>query len=123
MAILKAAYPNFYKDTPTEELEIVVHLWTEMFEDYPLQVVMKAAKMVISECKFAPSISELLERVRTVQSQIREEEWRVRSMLRVMRDLGIQPDIEMLKYAGSLGIKIPETMQIAAVSSQEREAV
>ena len=123
MAILKAAYPNFYKDTPADELDIVVNLWTEMLEEHPTQVVFKAAKLLISELKFAPAISELLERVRTVQGKIKEEEWRLRSMMRLMRELGQQPDLEMIECAKRLGIETREVLQITAEASPEREAV
>ena len=48
MSVLKAAYPNFYKDMKRAEAEGVVNLWAEMFHDEPAQLVAAAVKAHIA---------------------------------------------------------------------------
>ena len=47
MSVLKAAYPNFYKDMQRQEAEGIVALWAEMFRDEPSQVVAIAVNILI----------------------------------------------------------------------------
>ena len=48
LGVLRAAYPNFYKDKGKAELEGIVSLWTEMFSDDPAQIVAAAVKTHIA---------------------------------------------------------------------------
>lgn len=48
LGVLRAAYPNFYKDKGKSELEGIVSLWTEMFSDDPAQIVAAAVKTHIA---------------------------------------------------------------------------
>lgn len=48
MAVLKAAYPTFYKDMKRSEAEGIVGLWAEMFKDEPAEVVAVAVKAHIA---------------------------------------------------------------------------
>lgn len=65
MAVLKAAYPNFYKDMKRSEAEGIVSLWTEMFKDEPAQVVAVAVKAHIANDKkgFPPHIGAIKEAI------------------------------------------------------------
>ena len=49
LALLKAAYPNFYKDMAADDLRAVVRLWQKQFEDYDGQTVLNAVNALISE--------------------------------------------------------------------------
>ena len=58
LALLKAAYPNFYKDLPREDLVAAVNLWQKQFEDYDGQAVLNAVYALIAEREegFPPTI-------------------------------------------------------------------
>lgn len=48
LAVLKAAYPAFYRDMRREEAEHIVQLWTEMFSDDAARDVAAAVKAHIA---------------------------------------------------------------------------
>lgn len=48
MAILKEAYPMYYRDKTKEELNVSVSLWTEMFADDDINLVKAAVKSYIA---------------------------------------------------------------------------
>lgn len=48
LAVLKAAYPSFYKGMPTQELEGIVALWTSMFADDDYRTVALSVKAYIA---------------------------------------------------------------------------
>ncbi len=61
MAILKEAYPMYYKDKPKDELSATVNLWSEMFADDDVNLVKAAIKSYIaSDVKgFPPVIGQI----------------------------------------------------------------
>lgn len=65
MAVLKAAYPNFYRDMKRSEAEGIVSLWTEMFKDEPAEIVAVAVKAHIVNDKkgFPPHIGAIKEAI------------------------------------------------------------
>lgn len=48
MSVLKAAYPNFYKDMKRSEADGIVNLWAAMFADEPADLVAVAVKGYIA---------------------------------------------------------------------------
>ncbi len=63
MAILKAAYPNFYKDISKEEAKAAVDLWATMFSDTPAMLVIEAVKSLICTLKYPPTIADVKEKI------------------------------------------------------------
>lgn len=61
MSVLKAAYPNYYRDMKKADAESVVALWTEMFKDDPAEVVAVAVKAHIASDQkgFPPHIGAI----------------------------------------------------------------
>lgn len=61
MAVLKAAYPNYYKDMKRADAEGVVNLWATMFADEPAELVTAAVKAhIASDSKgFPPHIGAI----------------------------------------------------------------
>ena len=61
MGVLKAAYPNYYRDMKRVDAEGVVELWHTMFEDDPAQIVAAAVKAhIASDAKgFPPHIGAI----------------------------------------------------------------
>lgn len=65
MAVLRGAYPMYYRDMKRSEAESVVALWTEMFKDDDAQVVALAVKAHIANDKkgFPPHIGAIKEAI------------------------------------------------------------
>lgn len=80
LAILKAGYPNFYKDMTKEDATNTINLWTTMFADDPAQVVIEAVKSLMCTLKFPPTIADVKEKIAmiTQPQQLTEmEAWRM----------------------------------------------
>lgn len=80
MAVLKAAYPNFYKEMKRSEAEGIVSLWTEMFKDDPVNVVAMAVKAHIATDKkgFPPhigAIKDSIVKLKTPDEMTELEAW------------------------------------------------
>ena len=71
MAVIKAAYPEFYKDINDEDLRVAVNLWHEMLKEYSYEVFGKAIRQHICESKFAPKISEIIEQIERINPKSR----------------------------------------------------
>lgn len=69
MAVLKAAYPNYYKDMKRADAEGVVNLWATMFADEPAELVTMAVKAhIASDSKgFPPHIGAIKDAIIRIQ--------------------------------------------------------
>lgn len=89
MAVLRGAYPMYYRDMKRSEAESVVALWTEMFKDDDAQVVALAVKAHIANDKkgFPPhigAIKEAIVKITAPEEMTEAEAWSlVRNALRV----------------------------------------
>lgn len=63
LAILKAAYPNSYKNMTKEEANGTVTVWTMQFAKIPAEVVMFAINKLISTSPFPPAICEVKNKI------------------------------------------------------------
>ena len=59
LAILKAAYPNSYKNMTQEEAMGTISVWAVQFSDMPADIVLMAVHKAISSSPFPPAISEV----------------------------------------------------------------
>lgn len=66
LAILKAAYPNSYKNLTAEDAKATVNVWAAQFASMPVGVVMIAVNKLISTNVFPPTITEVKGRMRTL---------------------------------------------------------
>ncbi len=66
MAVLRGAYPAFYRDMSRKEAESVVALWAEMFAEDDVAIVAAAVKALIAtdDKGFPPHIGAVKARVR-----------------------------------------------------------
>lgn len=64
LAILKAAYPNTFKNLSAEDASATVNVWAAQFANMPVNVVMVAVNKLISTNVFPPTINEVKERIR-----------------------------------------------------------
>ena len=69
MGVLKAAYPNYYRDMNRKDAEAVVDLWATMFHDEPAPMVAMAVKAhIASDVKgFPPHIGAIKEAIVKLQ--------------------------------------------------------
>lgn len=63
LAILKAAYPNSYKNMTKDEASGTVAVWAMQFATIPAEVVMFAIHKLISTSPFPPAISEVKSKI------------------------------------------------------------
>lgn len=70
MAVLKATYPNFYKDMTRRDAEGVVALWTDMFAEDSYNAVAAAVKAFIASDNkgFPPVVGQVKQRVTELAS-------------------------------------------------------
>ena len=61
--ILKAAYPNSYKNLTEIEAKSIVMVWASQFANIPADVVFVAVNKLISTNIFPPAISEVKEKI------------------------------------------------------------
>ena len=80
MAILKEAYPMYYRDKAKDELNTAVNLWTEMFADDDVNLVKAAVKRhIATDIKgFPPVIGQIkqsLVKVTLPEELTEQEAW------------------------------------------------
>jgi hypothetical protein len=66
MAMLKTAYPTFYKNFNKEDINAAVNLWATMFSEEPIQVVNEAIKALMCTLKYPPTIADVKEKIRKI---------------------------------------------------------
>lgn len=69
LSILKAAYPNFYRDMTRKDADYVIGLWSEMFKDEPVEIVALAVKAHIATDKkgYPPHIGAIKDAIVKIQ--------------------------------------------------------
>lgn len=69
LSVLKAAYPNFYRDMTRKDADQVISLWTEMFKDEPAGLVALAVKRhIATDTKgFPPHIGAIKDAIGKIQ--------------------------------------------------------
>ena len=72
LAILKAAYPNSYKNMSLDEANATATVWAVQFAEVPVDLVMIAINKVISTSPFPPAISEVKEKVKSMYWEVWE---------------------------------------------------
>ena len=102
MAVLKAAYPDYYKAMNESDLNAVVTLWSTMLAEYSYDECLVAVKNVILESPFPPKISDIVTRIgwkpslelpaKTNKRSTREEFLEARTWKWAHEDLGIYLD-------------------------------
>lgn len=100
MAILKAAYPAYYRDMTRQDAEAAVALWAEMFADDDPSVVASAVKAFIAKDKrgFPPHIGAIKESVVQVlkpQEMTEQEAWGY--VAKAIRNSGYNSEKEFAK--------------------------
>lgn len=71
--ILKTAYPNWARKQEDDEILAMVGIWTEMLGEYDFKIVQAAVKSLLSSNKWPPSISEVIDKIKFIQSGGKKE--------------------------------------------------
>lgn len=61
MAVLKIAYPYYFKEMEEEDSRAFLSLYSKKLKDFEYQVAAKAIDEIITKSKFMPTLSEVLE--------------------------------------------------------------
>ncbi|GHU57531.1 hypothetical protein AGMMS49975_23260 [Clostridia bacterium] len=108
-AIIKLAYPHFYKGVHDDEIAATISLWYEFFAEFDYLRVCAALKTIISTKKdFPPTVAEVLEAVNFVSGE------KVADADEIWAEI-----IRAIRYYG--WYKQKEAM--AAISQEARDAV
>ena len=91
LSVLRSAYPNFYKGMARGELEQILDLWTDMFQDDDPQIVGGAVKAFIATDSkgFPPVIGVIKDKVRQISQppmMTEQEAWAL--VFKAIRDSG-----------------------------------
>lgn len=63
LSVLKAGYPNFYKDLKPADADQIINLWSTMFSDESPKIVVEAVKALMCTLKFPPTIADVKEKI------------------------------------------------------------
>lgn len=72
LAILKAAYPNSYRNITPEDAKATATVWAMQFADISVDVVLLAVNKCISTSQFPPAISEVRDKLSAVSWEAAE---------------------------------------------------
>ncbi len=80
LAVMQAAYPNFYKGMNRQQADAVVDLWATMFAEEPAQIVAMAVKAhIASDTKGFPphigAIKEAIGKLLQPETMTEQEAW------------------------------------------------
>lgn len=82
LAILKTAYPTFYKNYSKEDINAAVDLWATMFSDEPVSIITEAVKSLICTLKYPPTIADVKEKVAMITQPLMMTEMEAWSRVR-----------------------------------------
>lgn len=68
LGICRASYPNFYKGMTKNELQGIVDLWCEMFENDDINIVKLAVKELIQTLQYPPTIADVKQKIYAITS-------------------------------------------------------
>lgn len=74
LSILRASYPNFYKDLRQEEVETTINLYAEMFQREPANLVANALKELIQHQSYPPTIADIKNKIDELTQPYEETE-------------------------------------------------
>ena len=97
LAILKAAYPNTFKNLSTEDARATLNVWATQFINIPVGVVMIAVNKLISTNIFPPTITEVKERIRSLYYEAWQDLYRNKQGLQPLDERQIEQLQEIIR--------------------------
>lgn len=74
LTLLKTAYPGFYAKKSKDELNLILNLWSEMFEtDNAVLVRLALKELISSHAGYPPDIATVKEKIRTLTDAVSGE--------------------------------------------------
>ena len=115
LALIKAAYPSFYRDMTREDLVAVVSLWQKQFEDMDSRLVLAAVHALIAERAegYPPTIGAVRAQARklTAPQQMTElEAWALVSRATRNSAYGAEKEFAKLPPAVQRAVGRPEQL-------------
>ena len=129
LAMIKAAYPNFYRDMPRADLVAAVNLWQKQFSEYNVSVVKAALHALIATRKegYPPTIGAVKEQIAklTAPQQLSEAEaWALVSRAARNGTYGYQQEFKKLPPEIQRVVGRPEQLRAwAMMEADEVESV
>ena len=125
LSLLRASYPAFYSKFGKQELENIVSLWTEMFEDDDFRIVKYALKdLIATHTGYPPDIAALKNKIKEICSASLNEPTDEELWIRLKKAIGnglygAKQEFDKLppvlqRYCGS-----PATLRELAVVSED----
>lgn len=74
LSILKASYPNFYKELTKKDAETTINLYTEMFSNTEANLVATAIKELIQHQSYPPTIADIKNKIDELTQPYEETE-------------------------------------------------
>ena len=74
LSILKASYPNFYKELTKKDAETTINLYTEMFSNTEANLVATAIKELIQHQSYPPTIADIKNKINELTQPYEETE-------------------------------------------------
>ena len=74
LSILKASYPNFYKDLTKKDAETTINLYAEMFSNTEASLVATAIKELIQHQSYPPTIADIKNKIDELTQPYEETE-------------------------------------------------
>ena len=74
LSILKASYPNFYKDITKKDAETTINLYAEMFSNTEASLVATAIKELIQHQNYPPTIADIKNKIDELTQPYEETE-------------------------------------------------
>lgn len=74
LSILKASYPNFYKDLTKKDAETTINLYVEMFSNTEANLVATAIKELIQHQNYPPTIADIKNKIDELTQPYEETE-------------------------------------------------
>lgn len=111
MTVIKTAYPKYYTDSETSNLQAAVRLWNSMFKETDYSVVATAVKAYIATNKFPPTIADINEYIASItkpEEKTAFEAWEL--VKRAVRNSSYNSETEFNK--------LPEDIQAVVGSSE-----
>lgn len=91
LAILKAAYPNAYKNVTDEDAASISAIWGAQFAEIPAKIVLIAVNKWIAANPFPPAISELKRKIESLHL----EAWEALQSNRICKNLSPEQIAEL----------------------------
>ena len=70
LAILKASYPNSYKNLSQEDAQGIVGVWSVQFANIPADIVLMALNKAVGENDFPPTIAEVKRKICSIHNEV-----------------------------------------------------